>query len=61
MRRSAALTGLVAGVAMLLAAIGYLGASPAPAAALALIIAAGLGIWLALRRLLDWRISRAGG
>jgi hypothetical protein len=46
---------------MLLAAIGYLGASPAPAAALALIIAAGLGIWLALRRLLDWRMSRAGG
>ena len=61
MPRSAALTGLVAGVAMLLTAIGYLGASPAPAAALALIIAAGLGIWLALRRLLDWRMSRAGG
>jgi hypothetical protein len=61
MPRPAALTGLVAGVAMLLAAIGYLGASPAPAAALALIIAAGLGIWLALRRLLDWRMSRAGG
>ena len=59
--RSAALTVLVAGVGMLLAAIVYLGASPAPAAALALIIAAGLGIWLALRRLLDWRMSRAGG
>ena len=59
--RSAALTVLVAGVGMLLAAIGYLGASPAPAAALALIIAAGLGVWLALRRLLDWRMSRAGG
>ena len=59
--RSAALTVLMAGVGMLLAAIGYLGASPAPAAALALIIAAGLGVWLALRRLLDWRMSRAGG
>ncbi len=61
MPRSAALAVLVAGVAMLLAAIGYLGASPAPAAALALIIAAGLGIWLAVRRLLDWRMARAGG
>jgi len=61
MPRSAALAVLVAGVAMLLAAIGYLGASPAPAATLALIIAAGLGIWLAVRRLLDWRMARAGG
>jgi hypothetical protein len=52
---------LVAGVALLLAAIGYLGTSPAPAAALALVIAAGLGIWLAVRRLLDWRMARAGG
>jgi len=61
MPRSAALTVLVAGVGMLLAAIGYLGASPAPAAALALIIAMALGIRLAVRRLLDWRTARAGG
>jgi hypothetical protein len=51
---------LVAGLGMLLAAIGYLGASPAPAAALALIIAMALGIWLAVRRLLDWRMARGG-
>jgi hypothetical protein len=61
MPRSAALTVLVVGVASLLGAIGYLGTSPAPAAALALIIAAGLGIWLAVQRLLDWRMARAGG
>jgi hypothetical protein len=60
MPRNAALGVLVAGVGMLLAAIGYLGASPAPAAILALIIAAGLGIRLAVQRLLEWRAVRAG-
>ncbi len=61
MPRAAALAVLVAGVGMLLAAIGYLGTSPAPAAALALGLAMALGIWLAVRRLLDWRVARAGG
>jgi hypothetical protein len=59
--RSAALVVLVTGVGMLVAAIGYMGTGPTPAAALALIIAAGLGIWLAARRVLDWRAARAGG
>jgi hypothetical protein len=61
MSRSTALGVLVAGVGMLLAAIGYLGTSPAPAATLALVIAVLLGIWLAVQRLRDWRAARAGG
>jgi hypothetical protein len=59
--RTAALAILVAGVAMLLVAIGYLGASPAPPATLALVIAMALGIWLAIRRILDWRAARTAG
>ncbi len=57
--RSAALGVLVAGVGMLLAATGYLGASLTPAAALAMVIAAGLGIWLGVQRLVGWRAMRA--
>jgi len=61
MTRSAALAVLVAGVALLLAAIGYLGTNPAPAAALALVVAVLLAIWLAVQRLLNWRATRASG
>jgi hypothetical protein len=60
MPRIAALAVLVAGVAMLLAAIAYLGTNLAPAAVMALIIALAIGIWLAARRLLDWRAARTG-
>lgn len=59
MPRSAASAALIAGVALLATATGYLGASPTPAAALALLIAAALGIRLAAQRLLMWRSARA--
>jgi len=61
MPRSGALTVLVLGIAMLLAAIGYLGTAPAPAAAVALVIAMALGAWLAAGRLLAWRRARVAG
>ncbi len=56
--RNVALIVLVAGVAMLVAAIGYLGTRPATPAILALVIAAGLGIWLMTQRLVVWRARR---
>jgi hypothetical protein len=59
MTRNAALAVLVAGVALLLTAIGYLGTNPAPAATLALVVAVLLAIWLAVQRLLNWRATRA--
>jgi hypothetical protein len=49
------------GVAMLMAAIGYLGTRPAPAAALALLIALALGGWLVAQRFMQWRSARTGG
>jgi hypothetical protein len=52
---------LIVGVGMLLAAVAYLGTSPAPAAAMALIIAFALCVWLAVQRLLRWRRARSGG
>ena len=58
--RYAAVGVLVAGVVMLLAAIGYLGTRPEPAAVLALVIALGVGVWLAVQRLLGWRAARLG-
>jgi hypothetical protein len=61
MPRNAALAVLVAGVVMVLAAVGYLGASPAPPATLALVIAVALGIWLGVRRIVDWRAARTAG
>jgi energy-converting hydrogenase Eha subunit C len=60
MSRIAALTVLVIGVGMLLAAVAYLGTSPTPAAAMALIIAMALGVWLAVQRFIHWRTARAG-
>ena len=44
---------------MLVAAIGYLGTNPATPAVVALVIAAGLGIWLTAQRLMSWRARRA--
>jgi hypothetical protein len=61
MTRIAALAVLIVGVGMLLAAVAYLGTSPAPAAAMALIIAFALCVWLAVQRLLRWRRARSGG
>jgi len=58
MGRGAGLALLAVGVVMLLAAIGYLGTPPAPAAALALLIAAALGIWWGGQRVLAWRAAR---
>ena len=61
MSRIAALAVLIVGVAMLLAAVAYLGTSPTPAAAMALIIAFALCVWLAVQRLMRWRSARSGG
>ena len=61
MARGVALAALVLGIAMLLAAVAYLGTNPAPAAVLALLIALALGLWLAGQRLIRWRNARAGG
>lgn len=50
---------LAAGAASLTAAIGYLGTSPVPASILAVLIALGLGAWLAFNWLRNWRTARA--
>jgi hypothetical protein len=56
--RSTALAVLVAGMGMLLAAVGYLGTSPLPASMLALAIGVALGLWLVVQRVRDWRSAR---
>ncbi len=51
-----ALLGL--GAATLLVTLGYLGTSPLPASALALVLALALGIWWIVARLKAWRAAR---
>ncbi|MDX1433875.1 MAG: hypothetical protein R3286_15635, partial [Gammaproteobacteria bacterium] len=56
--RTGALALVAAGVIALVAAIGYLGASPLPASALALAIGALLGLWRVSARIRAWRAER---
>jgi hypothetical protein len=58
LRRQGALAVVIVGVALLVGAIGYLGTSPVPASALAILIAVMLGLWVVLQRILAWRRAR---
>jgi len=57
--RNGAVSALGTGLALLGVTIGYLGTSPVPASALAVVISFGLVMWFAAGRLRDWRFSRA--
>jgi len=58
--RAAVIGLLVLGVALLAGSVGYLGTSPVPASALALLVAVVLGALLLTRRLVAWQRRRGG-
>ncbi len=58
--RTAATGMIVLGTALLAGSLAYLGTNPMPASALALLVAALLGLVLVVQRLLAWRQRRTG-
>jgi hypothetical protein len=57
--RTNIIAALVSGLGLVILTIGYLGVSPIPASALALVSALAMALWWSIARIQDWRYSRA--